>query len=73
MKFVPCQGRNACREDDTSCLTCGRTLEEIVELRQITDRLSALAQTRQYDNLDDFLAHVAHKVRKKVSSATESS
>lgn len=64
--FVPCKGQNACRDDGTTCLTCGRSLAEIEETRRLVDGLAELAETYRYDNVAEFAAYVAGKVEKKV-------
>ncbi len=66
-KFTPCQGKTACRDDGVKCLTCGRSLEEIVELRTLMDQLAALAVRYDYENVEEFGAYVARKLVKKVN------
>lgn len=66
-QFTPCRGQTACRDDGTTCLTCGRSLEEITTLRQLIDGLAELAIRHDYSNLADFTAYVAAKVEKKVA------
>lgn len=66
-RFTPCKGKNACRDDGTTCLTCGRSLNEIEETRRLIDALAELAIAQQYENVDEFVSYVAGKVESKVS------
>jgi predicted Fe-S protein YdhL (DUF1289 family) len=65
--FTPCQGKTACRDDGTSCLTCGRSLNEIEDTRRLIDDLAELAIAQQYENVGEFAAYVASKVENKVN------
>lgn len=77
--FKPCLGKTACAENETHCLTCGRTLATIARTRRLVDDLVALAVEEDYDNVDDFMAYISRRVGKKIkhlrqqsgSSATE--
>lgn len=64
--FKPCQGQTACRDDGTTCLTCGRDLAEIEHTRSLIDALADLVVNQGYDNVDEFAGYVADKVVKKV-------
>ncbi|MDR3395913.1 MAG: hypothetical protein P4L70_12990 [Parasulfuritortus sp.] len=64
--FTPCRGKTACRDDGTVCLTCGRSLDEIGQTRDLIDALAELALKHEYGNLDEFSAYVADKITKKV-------
>lgn len=70
MTFTPCRGKSACRDDGQRCLTCGRSLVEIVQLRQLMDQLTELAITNGYDNVDEFAAYIARKVPQLVALRT---
>jgi hypothetical protein len=61
-EFTPCKGKTACRDDGERCLVCGRSLEEIIQTRQLIDALADLACAQGYDNVDEFAAYVARKV-----------
>jgi hypothetical protein len=65
--FTPCKGKTACRDDGTSCLTCGRSLSEIEDTRRLIDGLAELAIAQQYENVGEFAAYVASKVENKVN------
>jgi hypothetical protein len=64
--FTPCRGKTACRDDDVTCLTCGRGLDEIARTRDLIDALAALAIERGYGNVEEFAGYVADKVVRKV-------
>lgn len=63
-RFNPCQGKTACRDDGTRCLTCGRSLEEIAGLRSALEQLADLAIEYDYRNVDEFAGYVANKLAK---------
>ena len=64
--FTPCKGKTACRDDGEKCLTCGRSLAEIDQLRSLIDALADLVVNQGYDNTEEFAAYVAGKLVKKV-------
>lgn len=65
-QFKPCLGKTACRDDGTRCLTCGRTLEEIMRLRALIEQLTELAIDYDYENVDEFSSYIAHKLNKSI-------
>ncbi len=69
--FTPCQGKTACRDDGTTCLTCHRSLAEIEATRMLIDTLADLALQYDYANVDEFADYVARKVGKKVQYRRE--
>lgn len=66
-RFVPCQGKTACRDDGERCLTCGRSLLEIQALREALEQLASLACEYDYQNSDEFSAYVARKLDKMIT------
>jgi len=70
-RFIPCQGKTACRDDGLVCLTCGRSLAEVEATRKLIDALADLAMGHGYGNVDDFAAYIARKVEKKVRHRRE--
>ncbi len=66
-RFVPCQGKTACRDDGEACLTCGRSLAEIQRLRAALEQLADLALEQDYQNVDEFSAYVMRKLEKIIS------
>jgi len=66
MSFNPCINRNACTEDGTHCRACGRSHEEIAQLRQLVNDTYALVSTWDYDNLDEFFNYLQKKIGKKI-------
>ncbi len=74
--FTPCQGKNACRDNGVTCLTCGRKLTEIESLRELMQKLSELAIDYDYHNVEEYSQYVARKLVKMIEyrrqEATES-
>lgn len=64
--FTPCKGKTACRDDGERCITCDRSFAEIEQTRALIDALAEFAMQQGYDNVDEFAAHVADKLVKKV-------
>ena len=64
MKFVPCTGE--CTDEDTHCEGCGRSHEEIAEMRKPVEELVALANKMKYENLEDFANAVAGSMKYKM-------
>jgi predicted Fe-S protein YdhL (DUF1289 family) len=65
--FKPCQGKSACRDNGVLCLTCGRTLNEVVQLRELMQQLTALAINYDYENVDEYAQYIARKVAKMIT------
>ncbi|MCV6637395.1 hypothetical protein [Candidatus Albibeggiatoa sp. nov. NOAA] len=66
-QFTPCQGKTACRDDGTRCLTCNRDFNEINRLRGALDQLATLAMEYDYTNSDEYSAYIARKVEKMIA------
>lgn len=64
--FTPCQGKNACRDNGVTCLTCGRRLTEIETLRELLQKLTGLAIDYEYDNVEEYTEYVARKLAKMI-------
>lgn len=64
--FKPCVGKNACRDSEHSCLTCGRPLAEVARTRELIDQLAEFVIASGYGNVDEFATYIARKVVKKV-------
>ena len=62
--FTPCQGKNACRDNGETCLTCGRDLTEIAQLREHMKGITSLAIEYDYENIEEFTQYVARKLTK---------
>ncbi len=65
-QFRPCQGKMACRDDGKRCLTCNRSLQEIVQLRDLTAKLTALATDHNYENINEYSTYIAQKLEKSI-------
>ena len=61
MKFTPCNGE--CTDEGSHCLGCGRTHEEIAEMRKPVEDLVALAEKMKYENVEDFANAVAGSIK----------
>ena len=66
--FTPCQGKAACRDDGVRCLTCGRSLEEIVWLRDLMGQVAELALEYEYENVEQYTDYLARKVEKMIEN-----
>ncbi len=64
MKFNPCIGE--CTENGTHCEGCGRTHEEIGEMRTMVKGLVELAKKMNYENYEDFADAVARSLEHKL-------
>ena len=61
MKFSPCTGE--CTEEGTHCEGCGRSHEEIAEMRILVAGLIEFANKMNYENYQDFAAAVAGNIK----------
>lgn len=64
MKFKPCTGE--CTDDGSHCEGCGRSHEEIAEMRNLAAGLVAFAERMNYENIDDFADAVAGTIKYQV-------
>ncbi|MCG7985597.1 MAG: hypothetical protein JAY90_23030 [Candidatus Thiodiazotropha lotti] len=64
--FKPCQGKNACRDNGEVCLTCGRSIYEIEQLRRLMKDISSMALEYEYENIEEFVQYIARKVEKTI-------
>ena len=65
MIFKPCNGE--CTEGGTHCKGCGRSQQEVAEMRRLVGGLVAYAQQMEYENIDDFANGVANGIRYAMS------
>lgn len=70
-QFKPCLGKMACRDNGEICLSCGRSLAEIAELRDAMSQLVDLAVQQGYENVDEYCAYIATKVQKSIQYRRE--
>lgn len=70
-QFTPCLGKQACRDGETHCLTCGRSHEEIARTRGLLDELTQFALQCNYSNMDEFANYIARKLVKKIKHQRE--
>jgi len=66
MKFNPCTGD--CTDQGTHCEGCGRSHEEIAEMKKHVIGLVELAQKMEYDNIDEFAGAVAGSIKYKLGA-----
>jgi len=59
--FKPCNGQ--CTDDGTHCDGCGRSHEEVAEMRQLVGTLVAYAERMNYENFNDFADGVAASIK----------
>jgi len=59
--FKPCNGE--CTEDGTHCKGCGRSHEDVAEMRRLVGALVAYAETMEYENVDDFADGVSASIK----------
>ena len=64
MKFKPCISE--CTRTDEYCNGCGRSLEEITEIKQLVNNMVKFAVKMKYDNPDDFINAISKSLRKKL-------
>lgn len=65
MIFKPCNGE--CTEDGTHCKGCGRSQEDVAEMRRLVGALVDYAKQKEYENIEDFAEGVANGIRYAVS------
>ena len=71
MKFSPCIDK--CTRDGTRCEGCGRTHEEIAETKTMVMGLVNFAQSKGYENIEEFTSSIAQSVLKKLQKASQQS
>ncbi len=64
MKFSPCTGK--CTEEGTHCEGCGRSHEEIAEMKTQVAGLIAFARKMKYENVEEFADSVASAIKYKM-------
>ncbi|MCK4705601.1 MAG: DUF1289 domain-containing protein [Gammaproteobacteria bacterium] len=69
MKFSPCTGK--CTEEGTHCEGCGRSHEEIAEMKTLVTGLVVFAQKMDYENIDEFADGVAGTIKYKMGEGHE--
>jgi len=64
MKFSPCKGN--CTEQGTHCEGCGRSHEEIAEMKTQVAGVIGFAEKMEYENIEDFAEGVANTIKYKM-------
>lgn len=60
MIFSPCTGK--CTDTGTHCEGCGRTHQEVAETRKFVADMVGYAQSKNYENVEDFANSIARGV-----------
>ncbi len=66
MKFSPCTGK--CTDAGTNCEGCGRSHEEIAEMKTHIASLVTFAEKMKYENVEEFANSVAGNIKYKMSA-----
>lgn len=65
MRYNPCQNR--CQSDGSHCLSCGRSIEEILATGALVNQVVGFLQQQDYDNPEAFVAALSKAIVKQVS------
>jgi uncharacterized protein DUF1289 len=66
MKFSPCIGK--CTNGGTNCEGCGRSHEEISEMKTLITNLTTFAEKMEYENIEEFANGVAGNIKYKMGA-----
>ena len=66
MKFSPCNGK--CTDEGTNCEGCGRSHEEIAEMKTLIASLVTFAEKMDYENVEEFANSVAGSIKYKMGA-----
>mgnify|MGYP000358964330 CR=1 FL=1 len=69
MNFSPCTGN--CTKDGTNCNGCGRSHEEVAEMKKHVVALVNLAKNMEYENTKEFANAVASSIKLKLKAANK--
>ncbi len=61
MKFNPCTGK--CTQEDSHCEGCGRSHEEVAEMRKLVSSAVEYANKMGYENTDDFAKAFGNSIK----------
>ncbi len=64
MKFSRCIGK--CTDQGTHCEGCGRSHDEIAEMKKHVASLTTFAENMKYENIEDFANAVAGSIKYKM-------
>ncbi len=67
MKYNPCADN--CTYEGTHCQGCGRTHEEIADIKKMVMALVNFAQEHEYENSEDFVNAIGQSVLKKLKKS----
>ena len=66
MNFSPCN--DLCTKEGTHCEGCGRSHDEIAQMKQLVGQLAEFAQQQNYENSQEFANAVSKSLIKKLTS-----
>ncbi len=61
MRFIPCNGQ--CTKEGTNCEGCGRSHEEIAEMRQLVNNAVDFATKMDYENPEEYAKAFGNTIR----------
>ena len=64
VKFTPC--KSECTRSGDHCNGCGRSLEEITEIKQLVNNMVRFVAKMNYENPDDFINAITKSLQKKL-------
>lgn len=64
MNFNPCTGR--CTDSGTHCEGCGRTHEDVAEMKHLVNQLVHYAKHKGYENIEEYAQSIAKNVSYKL-------
>lgn len=67
MKFSPCIA-GQCTDQGSHCEGCGRTHEEIAETKKLVKALVTFAQTKGYENHEEFAQFIGKSILNKLQN-----
>lgn len=64
MKFKPCNGN--CTDEGAFCEGCGRTHEDVSEMKGLVSALVKYAKDKEYENIEEYADAVADRIKYKM-------
>jgi len=64
MIFNPCNGQ--CTKEDTHCEGCGRSHEEIADMKKLVVKAVEFASTMDYENTDDYAKAFGNSIKSMI-------
>ncbi|MEI6267643.1 MAG: DUF1289 domain-containing protein [Methylococcaceae bacterium] len=67
MKFNPCIDK--CTSEGTHCQGCGRSFEEIADIKKLVISIVNFIQSQDYENSEEFVSTLSKSVLKKLKNS----